>query len=379
MASAISWIGEFLRSRLLGRLRPPPPAVAPHKPKPRRPKRLALMLMYSGGGFYGMQRQPDQQTIEGAILDSLLKGGWVTQEQRADPTMIWFGSASRTDTGVSAMAQLVNLSLDPTPPDLPQLTRDLNSHLPARIRVLDSVRVTGGFTGFRRVSYRTYAYLCPSFALTPEPRPSAFHYRVDPGRLRQLDNCLARYLGTHNFCNFTSHRQPDDPSCVRHIIDCRVHGPPVLYGGLEFLDIRVVGQSFMMHQIRRMIGLSICVVRGHLEPIAINAALRPELSRVLPPRAPGLGLRLENLHFEAYNRRHALTLGYPTLDWRRFEAEREAFLTEYLMPDLLRGETEGEGSMLDWVNWLPNSLSSAMTAMNPAPDASIISTPVQSD
>ena len=39
-------------------------------------------------------------------------------------------------------------------------------------------------------------------------------------------------------------------------------GPAMIREGLEFAVITVNGQSFMMHQIRKMIGITIAILQG---------------------------------------------------------------------------------------------------------------------
>uniref|UniRef100_A0A1I8G6Q1 tRNA pseudouridine synthase n=1 Tax=Macrostomum lignano TaxID=282301 RepID=A0A1I8G6Q1_9PLAT len=321
MASLLRWLGDFVLSRLrpLGR-RSPRPSRAASPPRPARPCRAALMMMYSGSGYAGMQRQPDRPTVEGALLDCLLAGGHINAGQFAQPRQqLGFVTASRTDSGVSALAQLVTLHHDLADPGA--LVRDLNSRLPDSFRVLDAVRVTKGFNSRYRVLNRTYAYYCPTFALCPDPLPSAYAYRIEPDRLRHLRYCLSRFPGTRNYFNFTCGRLLDDPSCARYIVNSWAD-EPFLYNGLEFVEIRIVGQSFMRHQIRKMIGLCIAVVRGQYEPSAFDAAFSAK-RRLNVPRAPGLGLLLCDLNYAIYNREYAAKLGYPTLDWARFHRQRQ--------------------------------------------------------
>ena len=56
------------------------------------------------------------------------------------------------------------------------------------------------------------------------------------------------------------------------------------------------GQSFMLHQIRKMVGLALAIVRGHTGLATLEAAWGGQ--RIDIPRAPGLGLLLDTIHYD---------------------------------------------------------------------------------
>jgi hypothetical protein len=90
---------------------------------------------------------------------------------------------------------------------------------------------------------------------------------------------------------------------------------PVVLDGLEWVRLRVCGQSFMLHQIRKMVGMAIAVVRTSADPrVAVPRSLGRE--RHMVPRAPGTGLFLRQVNYDAYNRR-LVRLGQPdnAIDW----------------------------------------------------------------
>ncbi len=56
--------------------------------------------------------------------------------------------------------------------------------------------------------------------------------------------------------------------------------------GQQWVRMVVLGQSFMLHQIRKLVGTAVAVMRGDAPPDCIALALQPERSvvRPVPPR-----------------------------------------------------------------------------------------------
>ena len=71
---------------------------------------------------------------------------------------------------------------------------------------------------------------------------------------------------------------------------CKTCGAPI---EIEFVSLKVSGKSFITHQIRKMIGLVIAVIRGAYPKDSIATAFNREHLDL--PRAPGCGLLLESV------------------------------------------------------------------------------------
>jgi hypothetical protein len=69
--------------------------------------------------------------------------------------------------------------------------------------------------------------------------------------------------------------------------------------GMEFVRFRIHGQSFMLNQIRKMIGLVILISRGQLPPSYLSKAFAFDEYSV--PTAPSLGLLLQRTVYDAYD------------------------------------------------------------------------------
>lgn len=153
-------------------------------------------------------------------------------------------------------------------------------------------------------------------------------YRVTPSRLRRLQAALDRYIGTHNFHNYTVQKAHGDASAKRHIKSFAVDPTPVLMGGTEWLSLKVHGQSFMMHQIRKMVGMASLAVRCATPPARIDESYGHHKMAI--PKAPGLGLLLERPVFDGYNRRARDSLGREPVDFGRYDDQLRAFKDEHI-------------------------------------------------
>lgn len=70
---------------------------------------------------------------------------------------------------------------------------------------------------------------------------------------------------------------------------------PFETNNLEFCIIKIKGQSFMLHQIRKMIGLTLGIIRGYVNEETIYSSWNYDRFDI--PIAPGLGLVLEEVFY----------------------------------------------------------------------------------
>jgi tRNA pseudouridine38-40 synthase len=152
-------------------------------------------------------------------------------------------------------------------------------------------------------------------------------YRVTPARIEKLQQALDLYLGTRNYHNYTVMKSYNDPSAKRHIKSFQVNPNPITIGDTQWLSLKVHGQSFMMHQIRKMVAMAVMVVRCGAPLDLIAESYGPR--RISIPKAPGLGLMLERPMFTEYNKK-AAGLGKDAIDFAQWEEKIEKFKDDHI-------------------------------------------------
>ncbi|RGP75482.1 trna pseudouridine38-40 synthase [Fusarium sporotrichioides] len=148
-------------------------------------------------------------------------------------------------------------------------------------------------------------------------------YRVSTERLNRLQEALNMYNGTRNFHNYTVQKSFFDASAKRHIKSFIVNPKPIIINDTEWLSLKVHGQSFMMHQIRKMVGLASLIVRCGTPMERIKESYQNQKMAI--PKAPGLGLLLERPVFHNYNRKATESLGKEGIDFDKYDDKIQAF------------------------------------------------------
>ncbi|KAE8149452.1 pseudouridine synthase [Aspergillus avenaceus] len=162
-------------------------------------------------------------------------------------------------------------------------------------------------------------------------------YRIPPARVARLQEALEKYVGTRNFYNYTIQKLFKDPSSKRHIKSFKVDPNPIIINGTEWLSLKVHGQSFMMHQIRKMVAMATLIVRCGADPKLVVDSYGP--TKIPIPKAPGLGLLLERPIFNGYNRK-AMETAKKTINFDRYTTEMDEFKQREIYDRIFREEEE---------------------------------------
>mmetsp|Transcript_16419 Transcript_16419/g.41166 ORF Transcript_16419/g.41166 Transcript_16419/m.41166 type:complete len:565 (-) Transcript_16419:68-1762(-) len=322
---------------------------------PNKKYKVALFLGFLGTKYVGFQMNPDQRTIQAEIELALYRSGMISKDNYGTPHKYSWSNSARTDKGVHACAQVCSVKVELPERDWEDTTsandrldgprKLLESNLPSDIRVLDMVRTTRNFCAKTQRDRVRYQYMVPSFLLHTDWKGVMEEHGIDTAKGRSdrqdprapltneeaekvyavlreyrsteenrnlLQAALQKYEGTQFFHNFTKGLKPGQAQARRYIETFRAQDP-VVVDGIEWIPTQVLGQSFLLHQIRKMIAVAIDVARGAAPLEFMDKALDKKKSIALHV-APAQGLFLEMSYFGGYNRRKSTQKNHDLLD-----------------------------------------------------------------
>ncbi|XP_065881579.1 uncharacterized protein [Euphorbia lathyris] len=163
----------------------------------------------------------------------------------------------------------------------------------------------------------------------------------------RFNRILNYYVGSHNFHNFTTRTKAEDPAGVRYIISFNAK-TIVTVEGIEFVKCEIIGQSFMLHQIRKMIGLAVAIMRNCAPESLITTALQKNVN-ITVPTAPEVGLYLDECFFTSYNKKWKDS--HEELSMKDYEEVAEDFKMKYIYSHIASTEHK-EGAVALWLHSL---------------------------
>lgn len=233
--------------------------------------RFAIKIAYDGTKFYGYARQPNLETVEGEIIKTCLEEKIFNDIREA-----CIRSASRTDKGVSALCNIIvfnsNKSIDEI---LPDIACNLKYIIPYGIAEVDK-----NFNP-RYAKLRHYRYYLPK-------------------KDREIDRIkegINLFLGKHDFTNFA--RIEDKKNPIRKIENiCIIEDE-------DFIVFDFYAQSFLWHQIRRIISAVLKMEKGFISRESIVGALEKPYIKVdysVVPAEPLIlmDIKYDNISFKEY-------------------------------------------------------------------------------
>lgn len=245
-------------------------------------RNFKLILAYDGSEFWGWQVQVQARTVQGTLEDALAKilGG---------PHRVI--AAGRTDAGVHALGQVVNVRTEAAIP-ADAFQRALQGCLPPDITVRAVEEVAYAFHARYLAQAKQYAYLID----TSHPRNPFLRryvlpvdYRLD---LSAMQRAADMFLGEHDFAAFMGVGSPVKTTSRRitrsEITTC-----------VQRITYLIEGSGFLRHMVRNIVGTLLLVGRGALEPDDIAGIIAGRDRSQAGPTAPPQGLYLVGVRYEA--------------------------------------------------------------------------------
>ncbi|KAL6121738.1 hypothetical protein NUSPORA_01298 [Nucleospora cyclopteri] len=262
-----------------------------------------------------MQFNKNSTTIEGKFLEILLKEGCITEKNAECATKVKLSAASRTDKNVSASFNVIQVKINQ------ELTEELKIKLKdafkiEKIELYEILRVPNSFLAYKKARSREYKYFVPTFVLEnnkflPETKQMDSTYNNDVlkhinkqikiEQVNKFQKILQFYVKTHNFHNFTTNK--NTKSTERHIRSIEVK-QPFVYNEIEYVEVLLHGNSFIIHQIRKMMSFAVanCRYVESMEKIEENFKLAFSNEKLNISKAPAEYLMLHNIRFDDYNK-----------------------------------------------------------------------------
>jgi tRNA pseudouridine38-40 synthase len=344
----------------------------------RRPKKKCALLMgFCGTGYQGMQINPGAKTIEGDLWKALVEAKAVSKDNAEDPKKISFVRAARTDKGVHAIGQVISGKFIIEDEDI---VDKINAVLPEQIRVWDIIRTSNSFHAKNAADSRIYEYLLPSYCLMPanpiyypnsgiaKDLPNKENYvkkvnnnepveippytdeeiqkfrdfRISQEKLETFRKALEMYVGAHNYHNFTVGKKFEEESSTRYIISFKC-SDPFIRNGVEWLSLKIQGQAFMIHQIRKMIGFVVMLLRTDTTIDLISTAFTKIKMNI--PKVPGDGLWLDQVVIQSYSKRFP---NNKPITFEPYKDKIEPFREKYIYSKIIE-EEHNSNCFIEWL------------------------------
>lgn len=240
-----------------------------------------MVIAYDGSRYNGWQKQGNtKDTIQGKLEKVL---------EKLEGREVEVIGAGRTDAGVHALGQVVNVKLE-SKINEEMLLQYLNQYLPEDIAVLSVKEVPMRFHSRLNATEKTYLYRIYRSEI---PNPFIRKYTVTITEELDIEKMriAAEFLiGEHDFKSFCSLKK-SKKSTIRTLYSITIEEIE------KELRISVKGNGFLYHMVRIIIGTLLEVGTGKKKPEEIEQILEKGERQAAGKTAPAHGLFLKEVKY----------------------------------------------------------------------------------
>lgn len=239
-----------------------------------------FLLSYDGTRYYGWERQPDRETIQGK-LEAVLS--------RMCETDVQVIGAGRTDAGVHAKAMVANAYFD-TDRSPEQIRAYMNHYLPEDICVQEVKLAADRFHARYRAVGKLYTYTCYVGQTKPVfDRKFVTALETMPD-LAAMQRAAAYLVGEHDFKSFCTNPQMKK-STVRLVDSIEI------VRRKDYLYFNFHGTGFLQNMVRILTGTLLEVGMGKRSAESMPALLAAKDRKQAGYTAPAQGLCLMRVDY----------------------------------------------------------------------------------
>ena len=237
--------------------------------------RYKITIVYDGTNYCGWQIQPNGVTIQEVLQEKL---------SVILRTPIEITGASRTDSGVHALAQVAHFNYSPEL-DTYRFLASINGVLPNDIRVTEIVEVPLGFHARYSADNKVYHYHINLGPIQDPFKRLYSWYFPEKINLEILSACAKEFVGTHDFTSFAN--EPRTGATVKNPVRT-IKRLGVIHEGTG-IRLEFEGDSFLYKMVRNITGTMIEIGKGKRSIEEIRSILaakdRRKAGRAAPPHA----------------------------------------------------------------------------------------------
>lgn len=237
-------------------------------------------ISYDGTRYYGWERQPGKDTIQGK-LEAVLS--------RMTDTEAEIIGAGRTDAGVHARAMIANAHLE-TALSPEEILAYMNRYLPDDISVNRVGIVSDRFHARYNAAGKLYTYTCYAGASKPVFNRKYVTVLDSVPDIAAMRKAAAHLVGEHDFKAFCSNLKMKK-STVRTVDTIEI------IKRKDFIYFDFHGDGFLQNMVRIITGTLLEAGFGRMEPDQVREILEKKDRRLAGPTAPPQGLCLMKVDY----------------------------------------------------------------------------------